>query len=124
MQILNLTQHIATKEQIKEGAIEPEVEDKEIIKGLLTFNKIPCNTEIKAKATSLAKIAKKYGVPYAMIGGAPFLMGALERALRAYKITPIYAFSRREVSETTLPDGSVEKKALFKHIGFIEPPVC
>ena len=124
MQILNLTQHNSTPAQKEAGVIEPEVEDKELIKNLLTFDKIPCDTEIKAKATSLAKIAKKYGVPYAMIGGAPFLMAALEKALRAYKITPIYAFSKREVTETTLPDGSVEKKSVFKHIGFIEPPIC
>jgi hypothetical protein len=30
----------------------------------------------------------------------------------------VYAFSQREVVETTNPDGSVVKTAVFKHVGF------
>jgi hypothetical protein len=32
----------------------------------------------------------------------------------------LYAFSRRETVDTTLPDGRVEKKAIFKHAGWVE----
>lgn len=32
-----------------------------------------------------------------------------------------YAFSRRESVETQLPDGSVKKSSVFRHIGFVEP---
>ena len=48
------------------------------------------------------------------------MMGQLEAALRALEVQPLYAFSVRESVETTLPDGSVVKTAVFKHGGFVE----
>ena len=54
-----------------------------------------------------------------MIGGAPFLMGALESALLDYGITPVYAFSKRESVEEVQKDGSVKKINIFRHAGFI-----
>jgi len=55
-----------------------------------------------------------------MVGGAPFLMATLERELRRFGITPLYAFSRRDVIETT-EGGVTVKTSLFRHLGFIEP---
>ena len=55
----------------------------------------------------------------AMIGGAPFLMGPLERALISRGIFPAYAFSRREVVEKATADGEVTKTAVFRHEGFV-----
>ena len=56
---------------------------------------------------------------YVMIGGAPFFMAALESALRDVGVTPIYAFSKREVVEEPQSDGSVKKTAVFRHAGFV-----
>lgn len=56
----------------------------------------------------------------AMIGGAPFLMPALEKALRTKGILPVYAFSQRESVEEIMEDGTVRKTAVFKHRGFVE----
>ena len=36
------------------------------------------------------------------------------------KVKPLYAFSKREVVEEQLPDGSVRKTQVFKHLGFVE----
>jgi len=55
-----------------------------------------------------------------MIGGAPFLMSALEDALVIAGITPLYAFSVRESVEAEQADGSVRKVAVFRHLGFVE----
>jgi len=121
--IINLTQHAPTKEQKETGVIEPTGEDKEVIREYLTFNNLPSQKNIKMRAKALSDIAFKYhlekGIRKVLIGGAPYLMGALERSLLAKGLTPVYAFSKRVSKEITLPDGSVEKKMLFKHEGFI-----
>ena len=123
MKILNLTQHRATQEQLKDGVIEPTDNDKEVIKSYLTFNDIPSQKNIKIRAKALSDIAFKYnieqGIQKVLIGGAPYLMSSLERSLLAKGLTPVYAFSKRVSKEITLPDGSVEKKMIFKHEGFI-----
>ena len=127
MKILNLTQHVATPEQSAAGVFEPS--NKDAIRKELTFADIPDDDmEIYDRARRLAFTAKgeaisagvKSGERYAMIGGAPFLMPVLEQLLRAKGIVPLYAFSRRESVERTLPDGSVEKINNFVHVGFVE----
>ena len=107
---INLTQHIATPEQ---GCFEPD--NKGSVQALLTFEEMPDAAEILRTAADLAGIAVDHGATEAMIGGAPFLMPALERALRRCGIVPLYAFSRRE--SVDLPDG--KKTSVFRHIGFV-----
>lgn len=113
----NLTQHVASKEQITKGVVEPL--NKEEVKKILTFNDIPYMLEIHDKAKQLVKIAKKEEWEAVMIGGAPYLMYELEVRLRAANITPLYAFSKREVVEVKLSNGGIEKKSIFIHKGFI-----
>lgn len=116
--IINLTQHEATMDQAKNGVFEPQ--NKIEVQGLLTFDNLPQQTEIKARAFALAKIAEEERATSAMIGGAPYLMGALENALKERGIQPLYAFSVRESIEEHLPTGEVIKKNIFKHLGFVE----
>ncbi len=129
--ILNLTQHNVTDEQKAQLVVEPRM-TKEKIKKLLTFEEIPTKEEIEVRATKLAEIAVSEASMYAgdtdnmiwitrvMIGGAPYLMGALEKALRECGFTPVYAFSKRESEEIPQPDGSVKKIQVFRHLGFVE----
>lgn len=129
--ILNLTQHNATPEQKAQLVVEPRM-CKDKIQKLLTFEEIPTKEEIEARASELAEIAASEANHYAgetdnkiwitrvMIGGAPYLMGALEKALRECGFTPVYAFSKRESEEIPQPDGSVKKIQVFRHIGFVE----
>lgn len=56
----------------------------------------------------------------AMIGGAPWMMRALEDALLDMGVPAVYAFSVRESIEQTQPDGSVRKVAVFRHAGFVD----
>jgi hypothetical protein len=129
--ILNLTQHVSTDEQKAQLVVEPRM-CKAKIQKLLTFEEIPTREEIEARAKELARIAASEASFYAgetdnkiwitrvMIGGAPYLMGALEKALRECGFTPVYAFSKRESIDQPQPDGSVKKIAVFRHLGFVE----
>ena len=117
MNILNLTQHVATAEQVTEGVVEPN--DKAQVSRLLTVESVPTPTEIETRVRGLALLAEKSGCSWAMIGGAPWLMSRLERALLRVGIVPIYSFSKRESVEKALPDGAVMKTQVFKHAGWV-----
>lgn len=129
MSILNLTQHPATPEQVKAGVVDLQGEQLQFVKDLLTFEEIPDSQEIQRRAEKLAYFGMFYDpenignpipVGWAMIGGAPFFMSALEKALRERGVTPMYAFSKRESIEQTMLDGMVRKTNIFKHVGFIK----
>ena len=121
--ILNLTQHPATPEQIEAGVVDLPDSVRPALIGWLTFSQLPSREEIEDRAEALALLADSLlpeeGNPAAMIGGAPYLMAALEAALRNQRIRPLYAFSRRESAEQVLPDGTVRKTSIFRHAGFI-----
>ena len=126
--ILNLTQHVATHEQLEAGVFEPSEEDKKEIQKLLTFEEIPDTKELGTRAYCIGRIAIQYFDDFddgassgnAMIGGAPYFMNFLEDALKYEGIKPMYAFSKRESVDQVQPDGSVKKVAVFKHCGFVE----
>ncbi len=48
MQMINLTQHAATDEQIAAGVVEPQ--DRTAVTGLLTFDTCPDHDAIRARA--------------------------------------------------------------------------
>lgn len=58
--ILNLTQHVATQDQIEAGVIELPAELKARVTGLLTFDTIPTPHDMEASANSIVKIAYDY----------------------------------------------------------------
>lgn len=116
--ILNLTQHEATDDQKADGVVEPK--NKQLIRELLTFDELPLACEVGERAKELAQIAAEHGHGRAMVGGAPFLMVSLEIELNKRHIKPIYAFSKRESIEEKNEDGTVTKRTVFKHAGFVE----
>jgi hypothetical protein len=117
--ILNLTQHTATMDQVAEGVYEVREEFKGQKVQSLNFETKPSATEIWQRATLLAKIAACHDARVAMIGGAPYLMGPLERALEEMGIAAVYAFTERVSAEEIQADGSVKKVSSFKHSGFV-----
>ena len=121
--IVNLTQHQATPEQKEDGVFDLAPEGREKLAALLTFDEPPTAGEICDRARGIADLTRDRGVNAAMIGGAPYLMSALENELSAARILPLYSFSRRESVDTPQPDGSVRKVATFKHAGWVRPPV-
>jgi len=114
--IFNLTQHTATQEQLAQGVVEPNPEVKAAIQKLLT---ISVDTDLDEVVDDLAWIAVAAKCPHVMLGGAPFLMGMLERALNVRGLNVLYAFSERVSEEVVKPDGTIEKVSRFKHLGFV-----
>ena len=120
MAIINLTQHAATDEQLAHGVFDLLGSNLAYIKKLLTFSAAPTAEELASVAVKIAAIAAESSARSAMIGGAPYLMAPLEIALRLRHIQPLYSFSERCSVETTLPDGSIQKTAVFRHAGWVK----
>ena len=120
MNIINLTQHQATQEQLNTGVVDLSGNALEALKSNLTFTAMPNKKGIVERAERIASLAFAHGFKRAMIGGAPYLMSALETALKEKGITPMYAFSERVSREEIMPDGTVRKINIFQHQGFIE----
>lgn len=117
MKIVNLTQHNSTHDQQEQGLFD--LSEATALKTLLTFNSLPTKAEIRERAESIAQLAQDTNAPFAMIGGAGYLMASLESALIAKGITPLHAFSQRVSVEKHNEDGTVSKENIFKHVGFI-----
>ena len=121
--IVNLTQHTATPEQIAQGVVELDPEDRAECARLLTFDELPTEEDLWVRADQLVELVKCSPISepgcWVMIGGAPFFMESLATALRREGYCPVYAFSRRESIEEKQADGSVRKVAVFRHLGFV-----
>ena len=118
MNIINLTMHDATEEQIRAGVFEPR--DKESVKEALLFTTLPTKEDVVKKAKALTEIARLEVADAAMIGGALYLMPALAAELKAHGITPYFAFTEREAVEKTNEAGEVVKTSVFRFKGFVE----
>lgn len=118
--ILNLTQHKATQDQIDQGVVDFDDETRAEISKLLTFDKLPDHHEMIKRACDLVTILrlKNHIRCEVMIGGAPFFMSTLERALYMNEFDPVFAFSKR-VSVEKEVNGKIVKTNEFKHIGFV-----
>lgn len=118
--ILNLTQHAATADQIAAGVIDLSTQEKAHLVRLLTVDNPPTAQEILDRCADIAQIAALHEpvAIKAMIGGAPAMMNPLEDALLDQGIDPVYAFSVRTSQDKAMPDGTVQKIAVFKHAGW------
>ena len=119
MKIVNLTQHQASAEQIEAGVYNL-TEEAHAVREALTFSSLPTQNEIVRRAEIIAGIASTHGVKYAMIGGAPYLMGALEKELKKKGIQPLYSFSERVSVESVGENGEVIKTSVFQHKGWVQ----
>ena len=134
MKILNLTQHTATPEQRFAGVIDLPEQAAAELRQLLTFS-VSGPDGLASAENAYAKVLARAGqivelvvvpaierdpeITAAMIGGAPYLMAPLERALMKIGVTPVYALSDRVSVEETQPDGTVRKVTVFRHAGFV-----
>lgn len=122
MTILNLTQHPASSDQLEAGVVDLPPTVRAQLRQLLTFDSLPDTALVSFRARTLAALAAAHAQPpggQCMIGGAPYLMAPLTFALRSHGLTPVFAFSVRESTEERQPDGSVAKRSVFRHIGFV-----
>ena len=118
MKIVNLTQHVATAEQVAAGVFEPA--NKDLVKALITFTIAPSSAEMAERAEALARIALGEGAEAAMVGWAPYFMAPLEKRLAMAGVRPCYSFTERRATETTDPaTGEVRKTQVFVHAGWV-----
>lgn len=126
--IINLTQHAASPEQLAAGVVDLPAAHRALLVESLTVDTLPTRQEIADRCANIAALAVHNGLggddcdPHplqAMIGGAPWMMRALEDALANVGVQPVYAFSVRESVEQTQPDGSVRKINVFRHSGWV-----
>ena len=120
MRILNLTQHAPTPAQIEAGVFDAPAEIREKIVSELNFTDIPHKGEIYSRADEITRLAVLTTATHAMIGGAPYLMAPLERALKEVGIKVVYSFTQRKVVEVHNGDGTVSKSTTFAHVGWVE----
>lgn len=124
--VWNATQHAATADQVAQGVRDlPEELRKELTQAL-TFEELPNYDELYFRSLGILIILQDAGLQqgdWVMVGGAPFLMEELCRLLRINGYKPVFAFSKRESVEKQMPDGTVQKIAIFKHLGFVDPAV-
>ena len=118
--IANFTQHTATPDQIKDGVVEIENLHRSLLKPLLNFEEIPHFSDVMMSAHTLLSMARDFGYEAIMVGGYPALMMALGLAKEGHQIRVFFAHSDRVSEERTMPDGTVRKVAVFKHIGLVE----
>lgn len=148
MRTINLTQHKSTPEQQKTGVEDIRSDLQPTLIELLTFEEVPCETEIQERVAAIACLVSWHilnvepssldqddmvvalGMDLIsdktilqedcqlMIGGAPFLMAPLQEEL-SFIGEVVYAFSKRVTEEVQNPDGSVSKKSTFRHEGFV-----
>lgn len=137
--ILNLTQHDATPDQRCAGVLDLSPELRDQVRALLTFNHPPTPAEIRARAHEIADLALMHASPedradeagllpegdpggfaaQAMIGGAAYLMPALEAELVGRGIEPLHSFTTREAIDVPNGRGGVEKRSVFRHTGWV-----
>ncbi len=119
MTVYNATQHDASLTQIEAGIRDLDHDTALEVRALSTFKGIPSGEFLVSNAELVATKLEKAGVKTAMIGGAPFFMAHLERALFDKEIQPVYAFSDRVSTEQVQEDGTIRKVSEFKHMGLI-----
>jgi hypothetical protein len=105
----------------EQGCVELPEELQNEVRNLITFNEIPSDCEMRARAVRVAEIATESGADSAMIGGAPYFQRYLEEELLVRGVEPVFAFSKRESVESIQEDGSVQKTFVFRHTGFVRP---
>ena len=124
MTIINLTQHAATPDQVAAGVLDLQGDNLQRLKALLTFDSMPSHDDMVGRADKIALLAIGAGgaTRYAssvMIGGAPFFMPILQKALQDARYNVVYAFTKRVSKDVAQPDGTTTKTSVFQHAGFI-----
>lgn len=117
LKLLNLTQHVATAEQLADGVIEPDELTKKTIRGLLTIHGQPDPVEISMKAQGLTNLVANGGYDGAMVGGKLHLMVNLLHLMNLKGLVCFEADSERVSKDIDNGDGTVTKTTTFQHIG-------
>lgn len=118
--IFNCTQHQPTADQIADGVESTDT----IIVDAITFAPSQVNQSwLKLSAERVTERLIELGAKKdsrVMIGGAPYFMATLEKALLQAGMRPLYALSERVSKDVLQADGTMTKSVVFRHEGFYE----
>lgn len=146
MTIINLTQHVATEDQVAAGVVNVQANFVATLKNLLTFPPVYDVYMLIGRAQAIASLAYDswnascqaaadadtrplsstddaymdywyHSAKECMIGGMPSFMRHLEDALIAKGFRVGYACTARVSVDKPDGKGGVEKTAVFKHVG-------
>lgn len=121
---INLTQHNPTPEQAQEGVTPASAE----ISALITFSAQELlgaenpKSLFEGRAQEILSWLEE-NAPQArkvMIGGMPSFMPVLQKELKKAGYACLYSVSDRVSVDEVQPDGSIIKRSIFKHMGFIQ----
>ena len=121
MRLINLTQHLGTEDQYKDGMIELSKEAKAELIPLLNFEEIPTKEEMLYRAYTLISkaIINQPDNDGFVIGGAGYFMPYLISWANKFNRKCYFSFTKR-MSEEKVINGSVVKTQVFKHLGWVE----
>jgi hypothetical protein len=119
MNILNLTQHAATEDQLASGVIDLQGDLKAALVAAITFPAIYDHEELVSRAKRVLGLVKDARIDcgHVMIGGMPSFMPVLQEVLQAAGYRVGYACTDRVSVDVPDGNGGVRKTSVFKHVG-------
>ena len=119
MNILNLTQHASTEDQLNDGVIDLQGDLKIALVAAITFPATYDHAELVSRAKRVVGIVKdsQIDAQHVMIGGMPSFMPVLQQVLQAAGYRVGYACTDRVSVDVPDGNGGVKKTSVFKHVG-------
>jgi len=119
MNILNLTQHAATEDQLAGGVIDLQGELKAALVAAITFPPVYDHDMLVSRAKRVVGIVRDAQVDcgHVMIGGMPSFMPVLQQVLQEAGYHVGYACTDRVSVDVPDGNGGVRKTSVFKHVG-------
>lgn len=119
MNIINLTQHAATEDQINDGVIDLQGDLKAALVAAITFPAVYDHAELVSRAKRVVGIVKdsQIDAQHVMIGGMPSFMPVLQQVLQEAGYRVGFACTDRVSVDVPDGNGGVRKTSVFKHVG-------
>lgn len=119
MNILNLTQHASTEDQLNAGVIDLQGDLKAALVAAITFPAVYSHDELVSRAKRVVGIVKdsQIDAQHVMIGGMPSFMPVLQNTLQEAGYRVGYACTDRVSVDVPDGNGGVRKTSVFKHVG-------
>ena len=119
MNIINLTQHAATEDQLNAGVLDLQGDLKAALVAAITFPPVYTHEELVSRAKRVLGICKDSQIDcgHVMIGGMPSFMPVLQNVLQSAGYRVGYACTDRVSVDVPDGNGGVRKTSVFKHVG-------
>lgn len=119
MNIINLTQHAATEDQLVAGVIDLQGDLKAALVAAITFPPVYDHAELVSRAKRVVGVVRDSQIDagHVMIGGMPSFMPVLQEVLQMSGYHVGYACTDRVSVDVPDGNGGIRKTSVFKHVG-------